>query len=113
MTIITMLLLVGGAGSIHGNGRVQVSDSSEAANTEILEEPEGSVSQPLQVGNRPMTVPEHDIHYLEIVTPDIEAARDFYSGALAGASKTSARAGQRLRRHLAQRLPVRHQSTDA
>ncbi len=78
VTIITMLLLVGGAGSIHGNGRVQVSDSSEAANTEILEEPEGSVSQPLQVGNRPMTVPEHDIHYLEIVTPDIEAARDFY-----------------------------------
>jgi len=28
-----------------------------------------------------MTVPEHDIHYLEIVTPNAEAARDFYSQA--------------------------------
>ena len=28
-----------------------------------------------------MTVPEHDIHYLEIVTPKAEAARDFYSDA--------------------------------
>ena len=28
-----------------------------------------------------MTVPEHDIHYLEIVTPKAEAARDFYSHA--------------------------------
>ena len=25
-----------------------------------------------------MTVPEHEIHYLEFVTPDAEAARDFY-----------------------------------
>lgn len=28
-----------------------------------------------------MTVPEHGIHYLEIITPDAEAARDFYSQA--------------------------------
>jgi hypothetical protein len=28
-----------------------------------------------------MTVPEHEIHYLEIVTPDAEASRDFYSQA--------------------------------
>ena len=28
-----------------------------------------------------MTVPEHEIHYLEIVTPDAETARDFYSQA--------------------------------
>jgi predicted enzyme related to lactoylglutathione lyase len=28
-----------------------------------------------------MTVPEHEIHYLEIVTPDAEVARDFYSQA--------------------------------
>lgn len=28
-----------------------------------------------------MTVPEHEIHYLEVVTPDAEAARDFYSRA--------------------------------
>ena len=28
-----------------------------------------------------MSVPEHEIHYLEIVTPDAEAARDFYSRA--------------------------------
>ena len=28
-----------------------------------------------------MTVPEHDIHYLEIVTPDSQGSRDFYSQA--------------------------------
>ena len=28
-----------------------------------------------------MTVPEHGIHYLEIVAQDAEAARDFYSAA--------------------------------
>jgi len=28
-----------------------------------------------------MTVPEHAVHYLEIVTPDAEVARDFYSQA--------------------------------
>ena len=28
-----------------------------------------------------MTIPEHGIHYLEIVTTDAEAARDFYSQA--------------------------------
>jgi predicted enzyme related to lactoylglutathione lyase len=28
-----------------------------------------------------VTVPEHEIHYLEIVTPDAEVARDFYSQA--------------------------------
>lgn len=28
-----------------------------------------------------MTVSEHDIHYLEIVTPDSEGARDFYGQA--------------------------------
>ncbi len=28
-----------------------------------------------------MTVPEHEIHYLEIVTPNAEVARDFYSQA--------------------------------
>jgi len=28
---------------------------------------------------RQMTVSEHDIHYLEIVTPDAEASCDFYS----------------------------------
>ncbi len=28
-----------------------------------------------------MTVPEHEIHYLDIVTPDAEAARDLYGQA--------------------------------
>lgn len=28
-----------------------------------------------------MTVPKHDVHYLEIVAADAEAARDFYSEA--------------------------------
>lgn len=28
-----------------------------------------------------MTVPDHEIHYLEIVTPDAEAAREFYGRA--------------------------------
>lgn len=28
-----------------------------------------------------MTVPEHEIHYLEIVTPDAESARGFYGQA--------------------------------
>ena len=28
-----------------------------------------------------MTVPEHGIHYLEIVTPDVEAARQFHDTA--------------------------------
>lgn len=28
-----------------------------------------------------MTVPEHEIHYLEFVTPEVEVARDFYSQA--------------------------------
>ena len=28
-----------------------------------------------------MTVPEHTVHYLEIVTPDVEAARDLYGTA--------------------------------
>ena len=32
-------------------------------------------------GFKQMTVPDNDIHYLEIVTPDAEAARDFYSHA--------------------------------
>ena len=28
-----------------------------------------------------MTVPEHEIHYLEVVTPNAEGAREFYSRA--------------------------------
>ncbi len=32
-------------------------------------------------GAKSMTVPEHAIHYLEIVTPDAGAVRDFYSQA--------------------------------
>lgn len=28
-----------------------------------------------------MTVPENEIHYLEIITPDLEAARDLYTKA--------------------------------
>ena len=32
-------------------------------------------------GGKQMTVPEHEMHYLEIVTPDAEASRDFYSQA--------------------------------
>jgi len=28
-----------------------------------------------------MTIPEHGVHYLEIITPDIEAARKLYSQA--------------------------------
>jgi len=41
----------------------------------------GCMSDDIHGGSQDMTVPEHGVHYLEIITADIEAARDLYSEA--------------------------------
>lgn len=41
----------------------------------------GCISDDINRGAQNMTVPEHGVHYLEIITPDVEAARRLYSEA--------------------------------